>query len=80
MHRLISAVLVGTLVPFGMDVSALPQAAPAVQKPQAAETQAPVTAEQVRAAIDKPVIDMRSGVSWSIVIDTRLSCARFLTF
>jgi HEAT repeat protein len=53
MHRLISAVLVGTLVPFGMDVSALPQAAPAVQKPQAAETQAPVTAEQVRAAIDK---------------------------
>lgn len=53
MHRLISAVLVGTLLPFAIDVSALPQAAPAVQKPQAAETQAPVTAEQVRAAIDK---------------------------
>jgi HEAT repeats len=53
MHRLISAVLVGTLVPFGIGVSALPQAAPAVQKPQAADTQAPVTAEQVRAAIDK---------------------------
>ena len=53
MHRLISAVLVGTLVPFAIGVSALPQAAPAVQKPQAADTQAPVTAEQVRAAIDK---------------------------
>jgi hypothetical protein len=62
MHRLISAVLVGTLVPFAIDVSALPQAAPAVQKPQAppavqkpqaADSQAPVTAEQVRAAIDK---------------------------
>ena len=49
-------------MPFGIGVSALPQAAPAVQKPQAppagqkpqaADTQAPVTAEQVRAAIDK---------------------------
>jgi HEAT repeat protein len=62
MRRLISALLVGTLVPFVIDVSALPQAAPAVQKPQpppavqkpqAADSQAPVTAEQVRAAIDK---------------------------
>ena len=31
-------------------------------------------------AMDKPVIDMMSGVSWSMVIDTRLSCARFLAF
>jgi hypothetical protein len=31
-----------------------------------------------RAAIDKPAIDMMSGVSRWIVIDTRLSCARFL--
>ena len=31
-------------------------------------------------AMDKPVIAIRSGVSWSIVIETRLSRARLLAF
>ena len=38
------------------------------------------TTRCARAAIDNPVIDMMSGVSWSMVIDTRLSSARFFAF
>ena len=33
-----------------------------------------------RAAMDRPVIAIRSGVSWSIVSETRSSRARFAAF
>lgn len=52
MRRLSCAVLVGCLIPLAVNTSALQQAAP-VQKPAPAESQAPITAEQVRAAIDR---------------------------
>ena len=52
MRRLTCAVLVGCLFPLAAKSSAVQQAAP-VQKPLQAESQAPITAEQVRAAIDR---------------------------
>ncbi len=52
MRRLSCAVLVGCLIPLAVNTSALQQAAP-VQKPAPAESQAPITPEQVRAAIDR---------------------------
>ena len=52
MRRLICAVLVGSLLPLAVSTSARQQAAP-VQKPVPAESQAPTTPEQVRAAIDR---------------------------
>jgi hypothetical protein len=53
MHRLLCAVLLGCLVPLAADTLASRQAAPSVQKPQAADAQAPITPEQVRSAIDR---------------------------
>jgi hypothetical protein len=52
MRRLTCAVLVGCLLPLAATTSAGQQPAPA-QKPAQAESQAPITAEQVRAAIDR---------------------------
>ena len=52
MRSLISTVLIACLVPLAARGLAAPQAAPAVQKPQA-DAQAPVTPEQVRSAIDR---------------------------
>jgi hypothetical protein len=52
MRRLTSALLVGCLIPLAVKASGAEQAA-AVQKPAPAESQAPITPEQVRAAIDR---------------------------
>jgi hypothetical protein len=52
MRRLTCAVLVGSLLPLAVSASARQQAA-SVQKPVPAESQAPTTPEQVRAAIDR---------------------------
>jgi hypothetical protein len=52
MRRFTCAVLVGCLVPLAASAFAAPQA-PSVQKPPAVDTQAPITQEQVRSAIDR---------------------------
>ena len=53
MRRLICSILLGCLVPLAAPVVASRQAAAPVQKPPAADAQAPVTSEQVRSAIDR---------------------------
>ncbi len=53
MRRLTCPILLVCLLPLAANTSASPQAAPSVQKPQAADAQGPITPEQVRSAIDR---------------------------